>query len=459
MITPTSWRSGAWALAIIAAVLAVAGARPYAGGWNDGSRFAAAESLVDYRQWSIDRSVFVEPWTLPPGAPSPYPASRPGLQQIGTLDRVQIDGRFYSDKTPVPNLLLAGEYAILQALTGVTARTAASRFCYWLTVGTSGISYVAAVIGVLLFTRRVLGPSWQALAVAASFALATCAVVYSRQLNPHIMLLGVTTWIIERLDRQASRTVENGGEPGVGLGLLAGAAYAIDAALGPLTAVFAMGASTLLRGRIAWAVVAGALPAIALHHALNYHVGHVLVPVNMVKEYLLWPGSPFTADKMTGALPPRGAVQTAAYALALLVGTRGFFLYNIPTLLVPLSVMRLRASRAARPERVVAVSSMALVAAGWLVYAVGSSTYGGRALSTRWFVPFLAPLYYVIALGLREARQDWMAFGALTMIGAAMAAAAWPGGPWEVQVPLMRLWVAAALVTLAVTALTAWRRA
>ena len=52
-----------------------------------------------------------------------------------------------------------------------------------------------------------------------------------------------------------------------------------------------------------------------------------------------------------------------------------------------------------------------------------------------------------------------MAFGALTMIGATMAASAWPGGPWEVHVPLMRLWAAAALVTLAVTALTAWRRA
>lgn len=200
MIAPTGWHCGALALAVAAATLALAGAMPYAGGWNDGSRFAAAESLVDYRQWSIDRSVFVEPSTLPPGASPPYPlASQPGLRR-GTLDRVWVGGHFYSDKTPVPNLLLAGEYAMLQAVTGVTARAAAPRFCYWLTVGTSGISYVAAVIGVLLFTRRILGPSWQALAVAASFALATCAAIYSRQLNSHIMLLGVTAWVVERLD-------------------------------------------------------------------------------------------------------------------------------------------------------------------------------------------------------------------------------------------------------------------
>lgn len=456
-MTPKAWRSGALTLAIVAGALAIAGALPYAGGWNDGSRLATAESLVDYRQWSIDRSVFVEPWTVPPGTPPPYRPASPASQR-GTFDRVLIDGHFYSDKTPVPNLILAGEYALLQGLTGVTARAAADRFCYWLTVGTSGLGYVAAVIGVLLFTRRVLGPSWPALAVAASFSLATCAVVYSRQVNPHVMLLGVTAWIVERLDRQASGTAGDRTAPGFGLGLLAGTAYTIDAALGPLTAAFAIGASTLLRGRIAWAAVAGALPGIALHHALNYHIGHVIRPVNMVQEYLLWPGSPFTADKMTGALSPRSALATAAYAIGLLIGFRGFLPYNLPTLVLPLSVFRLRNSRATPPERLLAVASLALVAAGWLVYAVGSSTASGKALSIRWFVPLLAPIYYVVTLGLREGRQDWLAFGALSVIGAGVAVSAWPAGPWEIHVPLMRLWVAAAMVTLAAVAVRGWIR-
>jgi hypothetical protein len=458
MTGPTGWHYGAAALAAVAAALAITGALPYAGSWNDGSRFAAAESLVDHRQWSIDRSVFVEPWTLPAGAPPPYAENRPWLRQRGTLDRLMIDGRFYSDKTPVPNLLLASEYALLQAVTGVTAGAASDRFCYWLTVGTSGIGYVAAVIGVLLFTRRILGPSWQALAVAASFSIATCAVVYSRQVNAHVLLLGVTAWIMERLDRQASGTAEDRAGPGFGLGLLAGAAYAIDAALGPLTAAFATGTSTLLKGRVAWPVVAGALPGIALHHALNYHIGGVIMPVNMVRDYLLWPGSPFTADTMTGTLPPRSASQTALYAVGMLIGVRGFLTYNIPALLVPLSVMRIRASRATRPERLLAASSLALVAAGWLVYAVGSATASGQALSVRWFLPWLAPLYYIIALGLREARRDWIAFGGLTLAGAGVAASAWPGGPWEVRVPLMRLWALAALITLAATALREWRK-
>jgi hypothetical protein len=445
MIPRADWRTGAAALAILATLVAIVGARPYAGSWNDGSRLATAESLVDYGQWSIDRSVFVEPWARPPGAPSPYPAHRPTLEEGGTLDRVQIGGRFYSDKTPVPNLMLAGEYAALQMITGVTAREAAPRVCYWLTIGTSGLAYLAAVIGVLRFARRILGPSWQAAA-------------YSRQVNPHIMLLGVTAWTMECLDRQASDPARDDARPGFGTGLLAGAAYTIDAALGPLTAAFALGVATLLIGRVPWLMVAGALPGMALHHGLNYHVGHVLVPVNMVKEYLLWPGSPFTADKMTGALPPRSVLQTAAYAVSMLVGTKGFLLYSLPTLIVPISIVRLWTARIASSERLLVGASLALVVTAWLVYAVGSSTYSGNAISIRWFVPFLAPMYYVIAQGLRAAPRDWPAFGALSAFGVGLAASAWMVGPWTVHVPLIRLWVPAAVVALAVTVVRTWNR-
>ena len=162
---------------------------------------------MDYRQWSIDRSVFVEPWTLPRSAVALSGKSPWAPTDLARSTACRLMVASTRTRRRCRTCCSRASTRSLQALTGVTARTAASRFCYWLTVGTSGISYVAAVIGVLLFTRRVLGPSWQALAVAASFALATCAVVYSRQLNPHIMLLGVTAWIIERgsTGRQAGR--------------------------------------------------------------------------------------------------------------------------------------------------------------------------------------------------------------------------------------------------------------
>src|SRR5262245_23214162 len=85
----------------VAAVIAAVSALPDAGGWNDGSRLATVESLVDYRTLRIDDSVFVQPSAAPH---SPYPDEP--LLRDGTKDKLLIDGHYYSDKSPVPALWL-----------------------------------------------------------------------------------------------------------------------------------------------------------------------------------------------------------------------------------------------------------------------------------------------------------------------------------------------------------------
>src|SRR5262245_23909670 len=109
-----------WLVVAAAVVVALVSARPYAGCWNDGSRLAAVEALVDQHTLAIDRSVCVRV-PLEPGA-APYPPDEPALLQAGTLDKLLIDGHWYSDKSPVPALLLAGLYQVLQWTTGLTAR-------------------------------------------------------------------------------------------------------------------------------------------------------------------------------------------------------------------------------------------------------------------------------------------------------------------------------------------------
>src|SRR5206468_2570945 len=115
-----------WAVAVVALATAVAllSARPYAGSWNDGSRLASVEALVDYHTWAIDESIFVR---VPPraegAAASPYPALEPDLLAEGTKDKLWIGGHFYSDKSPVPALLMAAIYQGLQSGCGLTARS------------------------------------------------------------------------------------------------------------------------------------------------------------------------------------------------------------------------------------------------------------------------------------------------------------------------------------------------
>ena len=72
--------AAAWVLAAVALGLAAVGARPYAGGWNDGCRLAAVESLLDRGTLAIDDSVFCRcPQSLLDAGTTPYPADRPEL--------------------------------------------------------------------------------------------------------------------------------------------------------------------------------------------------------------------------------------------------------------------------------------------------------------------------------------------------------------------------------------------
>src|SRR5262245_37474536 len=108
-----------WGVVVLggAILLAVLGSRDHAGGWNDGSRLATVEALVDHGTLAIDRSTFV--W--PPQDPqrNPYHPDDVILFIRGTLDKLWINGHFYSDKSPVPALLMAGEYWLAQRLTGL----------------------------------------------------------------------------------------------------------------------------------------------------------------------------------------------------------------------------------------------------------------------------------------------------------------------------------------------------
>src|SRR5262249_53598710 len=136
-----------WVLAVVLAsgVVAWVSARYYAGGWNDGSRLATVESLVDHGTWAIDDSIFVRA-----GGSSRSPYRDNALIQNGTLDKLWINGHYYSDKSPVPALLMAGMYEVWKLLTGLTAAASPERFCFVMTLMTSGLAYVAACSTVFL---------------------------------------------------------------------------------------------------------------------------------------------------------------------------------------------------------------------------------------------------------------------------------------------------------------------
>ena len=69
-------------------------------------------------------------------------------------------------------------------------------------------------------------------------------------------------------------------------------------------------------------------------------------------------------------------------------------------------------------------------AAGWLMYGVLSKNHGGACVSVRWFVPFLAPGFWLLAKLLAERPEFRRDFLALSAWGLVLGGSAWEVGPW-----------------------------
>jgi hypothetical protein len=411
---------------------AAAAARPYAGGWNDGSRLATVESLVDHHTLAIDQSIFVRPSTSAPDKPSPYSSSDLLSTRYGTGDKLFIGGEYYSDKSPVPALALGLEYFALQKATGMRASEQVDSFCRMITILSSGFAYALSVTAMFALFQELGLHLALALAGAASFGLSTMALTYAEHVNNHSLFLGVASLLMLALCRW-SRQLEIGEAGFIRLcwiGCLVGAGYAIDLGVGPALIV-ATGSLVLYRTcaiRPLIAFTCGMAPWLILHHAVNYLVGGTIGPANANSTYFQWPGCSFNAQNMTGGWHHASMGDFFLYALSLLFGKRGFVGHNLPLFLAFPAAWSLLRER--RREANLVVFAIAWSLLTWLMYAVNSTNSSGQCCSIRWFLPLLAPGFFVVGVGLRDRTTLRPAFFIFSGWGLVLAVQMLEPGPW-----------------------------
>jgi hypothetical protein len=431
-------RAAGWLVLAAAVAVAVASARTAPESWSDSSRLATVESLVDHHTLAIDRSLFGR----------------------ATGDKICVDGRFYSHKPPVPALLLAGLYQCLQWTTGLTALHRPRSFCYWLTLGSSGLAYVVAVWCVFRLGRPLRLGLPLRLSLTAGFALATLALPYARQVNDHILLLGVAAALMLNLAWMAGDGGQGSFWRALGAGALAGLGYTIDLGAGPLLFACTL-ALIAYRGRRRLGVtlsafLLGALPWLTLHHAVNYAIAGTWLPAAAIPRFFRWTGCSFTPRNLTGGWKHDGLLPFLNYAARLLASKRGFLVHNLPLLLaVPALVVLLWRRVREWPEL---AWGGAWAAGTWLLYAANSNNYAGSCCSIRWFVPLLAPGFYTLAVFLRDRPRFWGDFCVLGGWGLLLAGYAWRRGPWIISgVPFLWPVLIAALACWVVFRLWDWR--
>ena len=429
----------------IAAAVAVFTARPYAGSWNDGSRLATVESLVERHTFVIDESIYVvTPAPVTPGSAPPYASGDALLADHGTKDKMLVGGHFYSDKSPVPAVLMAGVYQLWRWVGGPAAAERPDWFARGLTLIFASGPFILAVWCVRRIVRRVGVPTPWDVWLVASFALGSVALPYAQHVNNHILLLAVGALAADLMLRLDATS----GVRAAGLGGLAGLAYTIDLGAGPPLAL-ALGGWIVWQSRRVLPVAMfglAAMPWLVLHHLLNYEIAGTLGPANGNPEFFRWPGSPFDESNMTGHWAHASGGKAGLYALDLLFGKKGFLMYTPPMLLVVAVLPRLL--RRPLAERPALVALGAWAAGTWLLYAATSRNLSGACLTVRWFVPLLVPGYVALAVMVREFPAYRVDLAVLAAGGFAIGGEGVIRGPWTGNVPYV-YWPAAGLAMIA----------
>ena len=469
--------AAAWCLGAIAFLIAALGAKPYAGSWNDGSRLAAVESLLDRGTLAIDDSVFCKtPQHLLDSGHLPYSPDRADLLEYGTYDKLFVRGHFHSDKPAVVSILMAGIYRPLMWLGVPGPGERPDIFCYLMTLLTSGLSYAVAVGCLWALGRRIgLEPRWRLLWLA-TFALSTYAPTYTQHVNSHAMQLGVVAAMCLILNREnasgsggtvhpngdlsrapAGSTVPPKIEAMLALGTLAGLGFNLDFGSGPplvaFTFAFVLWKTRSFRSVLAFSLAV--LPWVAAGIGINYAIGGLWKPINMYPEHFQFPGTPFTQENLTGFFRHEPLNQFL-YAAGMLFGKQGFLNHNLPLLLCVVAGWAVLRSKT-EENRAGLLMLLGWCGATWLMYAVLSNNMGGGCCSVRWFVPFLAPGFWLLAVILRDRPERRSEFLVLAIGGAVLSSLMWWKGPWTMRmVPF--LWPIVGVTLIAWGAVAASRR-
>jgi len=271
--------------------------------WNDGSRFATVESLVDRHTVAIDDSPF--------------------LPIIGDWYRYQ--GKTYSDKPP----LLAVSGAAIGfglSLIGITFERHRPLTIYLITLLTVGVWYSAGCCYAYQFARLLGFERVRAYGIAAVSGLATLSLPYATVLSNHVpcgvaALAGFYHAVRARAsDKHAA---------------VAGAFFALAYCFDQTAVIFVAPAAVMMIGaalrRWIWMLVAG-LPVVAIQLGYNLSITGSLIPAALNKSLWLDPTLPLYAAAWASFAPTTPA-EHLQNVFNLLIGGKGLFLYTPVALL------------------------------------------------------------------------------------------------------------------------------
>ena len=410
------------------------------GPWNDRSRMATIDSLVERGTFVIDNSVYV--WTG---------------------DKIYVNGHFYSDKPPVLSFLAAGPYFLMKSV-GLTFQNNEGLVYYLLTLICVGIP---AAITVHFFYKslKLIGlkesiRSKLTIALGAGTLLLPWGTVFNNHV-PATALCFTSFYFLLKSKFQANKKMKKQVAIGIIIGILVPLLFlyyspptassqlgfslfilalgviiielwmlvggiAVSFVLTPRAIniflagfLVSLGATidiitggvffVLFLAYILWIrlkrnsviifLIAASLPFL-LHCILNIQITGGIVPAQIVPKYFVYPGSPWSTQNLSGFLSHPDLTSLLTYAFHSTFGYSGFFSYS-PVLLIFFFALPQIRHKLKKEGVIIALATIILLG----FYILKTDNYGGWSYSIRWWVPLIPFLLFFGSLYLQKQKS------------------------------------------------------
>lgn len=337
--------------------------------WNDASRMAAIESLVDFHTFSIDRSVYI--WTG---------------------DKYFYQNHFYSDKPPIMALYSSVFYLLLKHVFNLTFVEQRSLLYFLLTVLVIGVMTSLGLVCLYeIFKFFRIDERWTNLIVLLAGS-GTLVLPYSIVFNNHafsgsFLLFSFYFLLLRRHE------IRNAAIAGFTISF-AGSTDITMFALIPFYSILLFNKSR--QAKIAF-ILAG-VPTILVYLWLNIYTSGSIIPPAMNAKLWDYPGSYFGSGNLSG-LVGHDLQSLAIYAFNMLVGIRGLLSYT-PILLFAIYGWFRGIVRSEFKYKKEYLFIAAICLSYVMFYIFRSNNYSGHSYGVRWFASIMllacVPLAHVV---------------------------------------------------------------
>jgi hypothetical protein len=354
--------SGNLRIFLLFSLLFALNTKTHVSSWNDASRMATIQSIVEDRSFAIDQSIF-----------------------IGTGDKYLYNGHFYSDKPPMLAILAVPVYFILHSL-GFTFESNPGLVYYLITLITIGLlSALGLSFFRLILIRFFLAEEPWADIVTLVCGTATLVFVYSVVFNNHmasssLILIGLYYFF---------ESVRNGGKKNIIISaLVLTLAGTIDVTI--FLFPFAVGILFMLKSRKAGLIfgISGLL-VFCLYLFLNHYTSGSILPPSLNIQLWDYPGSQFNSQNLSGLSGKGNLKDLGWYAFQMILGDRGLISLS-PVLLFAIAGFVIFFHKYRTFEYRIQYTLLVLVSLLFVLsYIFRSTNYSGASFGVRWYVSII----------------------------------------------------------------------